>query len=142
MLGGSTGLNLLAWDRASKAEYDSWNLFFPDESSSSPSSNHIKWDFDSLLPYFRKSENVDLAFYDTLPGLSEDDYHKAKAEMERDDGSSGPIQVISDYASSLTSVVLNPSLGLVQLSLYGPCRSVRSSLEQSERLYEPLHRKS
>ncbi|KAF8874569.1 glucose-methanol-choline oxidoreductase [Gymnopilus junonius] len=48
-LGGTTVLNYLAWDRASKEEYDSWKHFSDPEGA---------WDWDSLLPYFKKSENA------------------------------------------------------------------------------------
>lgn len=48
MLGGSTALNHLAWDRASKAEYDAWKLLADEEGA---------WNWDVLLPYFRKSES-------------------------------------------------------------------------------------
>ncbi|KAJ7142149.1 alcohol oxidase [Mycena crocata] len=61
MLGGSTGINLLAWDRASKTEYDAWQLFADDSD----------WNFDNLLPYFIKSETIDLKNNDVFPGVSQ-----------------------------------------------------------------------
>ncbi|KAJ8088009.1 hypothetical protein PM082_013560 [Marasmius tenuissimus] len=82
MLGRSTGINLLAWDRASKAEYDTWPTF----------SNGSDWDFESLLPYFKKSERVDLAFDSRYPGVSKAALNKARREFLTDDGSRGPIR--------------------------------------------------
>ena len=104
MLGGSTGLNLLGWDRASKAEYDSWALFSTDSPSST--SSLTRWDFESLFPYFKKSENVDLAFFDTYPGLSKAEYGAAKSDLERIDGNSGPVQA-SIAISGLFSQLMN-----------------------------------
>ena len=83
MLGGSTGINLMAWDRASKLEYDAWATFV--EGSD--------WDFDSLFPYFIKSENIDLTNFDKFPGVSSAEAAEASAEFKVDDGFSGPIQV-------------------------------------------------
>ncbi|KAJ8088003.1 hypothetical protein PM082_013554 [Marasmius tenuissimus] len=82
MLGGSTGINLLAWDRASKPEYDTWPTF----------SNGSDWDFNSLLPYFKKSEHVNLAFDSRYPGVSKEALEKARREFLVDDGLRGPIQ--------------------------------------------------
>ena len=45
LLGGSTGINYLAWVRASIKEYDAW------ETLGNPG-----WNWESLLPYFKKSE--------------------------------------------------------------------------------------
>lgn len=83
MLGGSTGINLLAWDRASKTEYDAWQLFADDSD----------WNFENLLPYFVKSENIDLTDNDVFPGVSANAYAQADAEFKVDDGFNGPIDV-------------------------------------------------
>lgn len=48
MLGGSSGLNLLAWARPSKPELDAWDVFAP----------NAGWTWDDLLPYFKKTEAV------------------------------------------------------------------------------------
>ncbi|KAJ7458970.1 alcohol oxidase [Mycena latifolia] len=47
LVGGSSGINGLAWRRAAADDYDAWSAVIDDES----------WTFDSLLPYFKKSEN-------------------------------------------------------------------------------------
>ncbi|KAJ7756408.1 alcohol oxidase [Mycena maculata] len=98
MLGGSTGINLLAWDRASKAEYDAWQLF----------ANDSDWNFDNLLPYFIKSENIDLADNDVFPGVSSNGYTIAQQEFKVDDGFTGPIHgsynsIYGDLALPLAS---------------------------------------
>lgn len=46
-VGGSTLINYLAWDRASKAEYDTWKTFGEKDDA---------WDWDSLIPYFKAAE--------------------------------------------------------------------------------------
>ncbi|KAJ7091623.1 hypothetical protein C8R44DRAFT_750524 [Mycena epipterygia] len=48
MMGGSSGLNLMAWNRASKPEYDVWFTF----SSSST------WSWVGLTSYFAKSQSI------------------------------------------------------------------------------------
>lgn len=83
MLGGSTGINLLAWDRASKLEYDSWQSFI----------NGSDWNFDNLLPYFIKSETVNLADNDVFPGVSKEDYAIARQQFAVQDGFHGPVHV-------------------------------------------------
>ncbi|TBU49098.1 alcohol oxidase [Dichomitus squalens] len=47
MLGGSSGLNFMAWDRASATEYDAWEKLGAEG-----------WNWNSLLPYFRKTETI------------------------------------------------------------------------------------
>ncbi|VDB86262.1 unnamed protein product [Peniophora sp. CBMAI 1063] len=47
MLGGSTGINFMAWDRGSRADYDAWTRFGGEG-----------WSFDGLLPYFKKTEDT------------------------------------------------------------------------------------
>ncbi|GJJ13608.1 hypothetical protein Clacol_007864 [Clathrus columnatus] len=45
--GGSSGVNAMLWMRASKAEYDALESVFGNKG----------WNFDSLLPYFRKTQS-------------------------------------------------------------------------------------
>jgi hypothetical protein len=86
MLGGSTGLNLMAWDHASKEEYDAWATFVNNTSGS----NLTKWDFANLLPYIQKSENADLTDFNNgnFSGTPPD-----KSVFQNDTGFSGPVQV-------------------------------------------------
>ncbi|KAJ7983000.1 alcohol oxidase [Mycena polygramma] len=50
VLGGTTALNYMAWDRGSKQEYDAWKLVSEADGG---------WDWESLLPFFVKAENVE-----------------------------------------------------------------------------------
>lgn len=93
MLGGSTGLNFVGWDRASKVEYDTWASF------AEPTSRLTTWDFDNLQPYFVKSETVNSAFFDSFPGVSKVSYAAARKAFSSNSGSSGPISVRSSSYS-------------------------------------------
>ncbi|PPR05909.1 hypothetical protein CVT26_008801 [Gymnopilus dilepis] len=64
-LGGTTLLNYMVWDRASKAEYDSFQaLSSPPNTNANPNPDaeldgaQPQWDWSSLLPYFKKVEDV------------------------------------------------------------------------------------
>ena len=88
MLGGSSGLSYLAWNRASKPEYDAW------EDLGNPG-----WNWKGLLPNFLKSENVTVpeANKDSLPGsnstICRSAYH----------GSGGPLQICyNTFHSNIT----------------------------------------
>ncbi|KAJ4000446.1 alcohol oxidase [Lentinula boryana] len=48
MVGGSTGINNMAWSRASHAEYDAWESFGPNNG----------WNWDGLLPHIKQPANV------------------------------------------------------------------------------------
>ncbi|KAI0315856.1 hypothetical protein OF83DRAFT_315897 [Amylostereum chailletii] len=47
LLGGSSAVNAFLWARASKSDYDAWGTRF---------GNGKDWSWDSLLPYFKKTE--------------------------------------------------------------------------------------
>lgn len=49
VLGGSSLLNYMAWDRGSKEEYDAWKAVSEAEGG---------WDWDSLLPFLTKVEDA------------------------------------------------------------------------------------
>jgi choline dehydrogenase-like flavoprotein len=94
MLGGSSGLNFLGWDRASRAEYDAWKTVSQEESASESDA----WDWDGLLPYFKKSETTASSMEnpDLWVGFSKDeDVFKAGSPMEDVFGYEGPIKVYS-----------------------------------------------
>jgi choline dehydrogenase-like flavoprotein len=74
MIGGSTGLNLLAWDRASKAEYDAWAELGEDGSP---------WTFDSLMPFFIKTETLSNLTHDVFPGISPSEEAAAQQAFKR-----------------------------------------------------------
>ncbi|KAL0959318.1 hypothetical protein HGRIS_014580 [Hohenbuehelia grisea] len=60
MLGGSSGLNLMAWNRGSKAEYDAWDSFAPGGG----------WNWNGLQSYFAKSQNVAKNQQNPYPGAT------------------------------------------------------------------------
>lgn len=91
MLGGSTGLNLLAWDRASKPEYDAWETF----------ADSSDWNFKTLLPYLKKAESIDPAFFSKFPRASSTQYAAALKEYQVVNGFNGPIHVRNYLKSSL-----------------------------------------
>lgn len=49
LLGGSSALNYMGWDRGSKEEYDAWKLLGDSEGG---------WDWDALLPFLVKPEDA------------------------------------------------------------------------------------
>jgi len=121
MLGGSTGINLLAWDRASRLEYDSWQSFI----------NGSDWNFDNLLPYFIKSETVDLVNYDVFPGVSKEGYAIAQKQFEVEDGFHGPIhasynQIYGDLALPLASTWNNLGVPTNPNTIGGDSSGVRN----------------
>ena len=67
VLGGSSSLNGMIYVRGNKLDYDFWAY-----------QGNIGWDYESVLPYFKKSENFD---------LGETEYH----------GSGGLLNVMSSY---------------------------------------------
>ncbi|PWN52124.1 alcohol oxidase [Violaceomyces palustris] len=75
VLGGSSALNFLVWDRSSKAEIDAW------EQLGNPG-----WNWNTLYKYMKKSE--------TFHAPSAEDASKLNINpVASDYGSSGPIQV-------------------------------------------------
>ncbi|KAJ7775612.1 alcohol oxidase [Mycena maculata] len=52
LLGGSSALNHMGWDRGSKEEYDAWELFTDGGGG---------WKWDSFLPFLKKPEDATLA---------------------------------------------------------------------------------
>nr|ALJ82901.1 choline dehydrogenase [Irpex lacteus] len=60
MLGGSSGLNFLAWNRAASPEYDAWNHFASGQD----------WTFNGLLPFFEKATTTKLGQVNPFPGIS------------------------------------------------------------------------
>lgn len=83
MLGGSSGVNLMAWTRASSDEYNAWSTFAPD----------TDWNWAGLLPYLQKCEAVDHNLTNPYPGISVLDQQQAVSEAPSFEGFNGPIKV-------------------------------------------------
>ncbi|RPD65308.1 alcohol oxidase [Lentinus tigrinus ALCF2SS1-6] len=78
MLGGSSGLNFIVWDRASQREYDAWEQL-----------GATGWNWNSLLPYFKKSETVAPQLQaDIFPQTSQ----PSEANFDAFHGRAGPVQ--------------------------------------------------
>ncbi|RPD66362.1 alcohol oxidase [Lentinus tigrinus ALCF2SS1-7] len=78
MLGGSSGLNFMAWDRASVKEYDAWQELGAEG-----------WNWKSLLPYLKKVETVSPPTSSQLfPGATE----IPETTFDEFRGRSGPLQ--------------------------------------------------
>ncbi|KAJ6442287.1 glucose oxidase [Purpureocillium lavendulum] len=84
VLGGTSALNFMAWNRASKDDYDAWEAL-----------GNAGWGWNDLLPFFKKSETFHIPS-DTLQ-------QEYDVTHDRDAfGTSGPIQVSysTDYSPS------------------------------------------
>ena len=86
MLGGSTGLNLMAWNRASKLEYDAWQSF----------SGVTGWNWSNILPFMIRSEAVDRNFSNPFPGITSAQEAEAATEYLFVDGLTGNARVRYD----------------------------------------------
>lgn len=86
MLGGSSGLNLMAYTLASEAEYDAFEVF----ASSAENKTDVVpgWNWAGLKPLFKKSNDVDNQV-DPFYGLKPD----TKLRSSVTSGTSGPINV-------------------------------------------------
>ncbi|GJN81887.1 hypothetical protein PLIIFM63780_005423 [Purpureocillium lilacinum] len=84
VLGGTSALNFMTWNRASRDDYDAWEAL-----------GNVGWGWDDLLPFFKNSET----------------FHAPSKELEKEYdvthdassfGTSGPIQVSysTDYSPS------------------------------------------
>ncbi|KAK0726371.1 hypothetical protein B0T21DRAFT_385647 [Apiosordaria backusii] len=77
ILGGSSALNYMTWNRGSKEDYDAWEEL-----------GNAGWGWDSLLPYFKKSER----FHPPPPEFKDNhqaSYNKPNSIL----GEDGPINV-------------------------------------------------
>lgn len=108
LVGGSTGINLMAWDRASKAEYDSWAIL----------GGAGGWDFNSLLPYFQKVEDLNVNQGDPYPGFSPSEGAAANQSFKSEDGYFGPIQVCHEIFISLETSLIWLSISRFLTTLF------------------------
>jgi choline dehydrogenase-like flavoprotein len=82
LLGGSSGINGMAWTRASALEYDAWEQFGPDG----------EWGWDGVLPYFKKSE-THTKMENPYPGISAEAAKIAEKQEPQFHGYIGPMVV-------------------------------------------------
>lgn len=87
MLGGSSGLNSMAWVRPRREELDVWQRL----------GINGGWNWHELLPYMMKSENVSLGDSSAFPGSMHPSGFDSSVE-----GRSGPIKV--GYDNTYTGV--------------------------------------
>ncbi|UZJ56137.1 hypothetical protein CBS101457_005457 [Exobasidium rhododendri] len=97
VLGGSSVLNFLVWDRAAKAEYDAWEEL-----------GSVGWNWDNMYKYMKKAEHF------TTPSAA-----NAKkldiTPVASDYGTSGPVQV--SYPKYISQQVQRWIPALVSLGL-------------------------
>lgn len=79
MLGGSSGLNFMAYGRASADEYDAWSKL----------SRNSNWSWTGFLPFFKKTENA--ATTDPFSSFERGDVSNSESSFT---GFHGPISVI------------------------------------------------
>ncbi|VDB91246.1 unnamed protein product [Peniophora sp. CBMAI 1063] len=79
LLGGSSMICDLLWQRASREEYDAWGTSL---------GNGPSWSFDALQPYFKKSENWTGPPLDAVPGAVDD-----LSGLAQVFGKDGPVQL-------------------------------------------------
>ncbi|KAF8643365.1 hypothetical protein AX16_009093 [Volvariella volvacea WC 439] len=60
MVGGSSGINLMGWDRGARQEYDGWGTLFSSGG----------WNWSNFSPYLKKVERVHEASVDPFPNQS------------------------------------------------------------------------
>ncbi|KAI9066188.1 GMC oxidoreductase [Trametes sanguinea] len=93
MVGGSSGINGMAWGRASSVEYNALSTF----------AGNSNWSWPGLLPYMRKSETFCLEPNNTYPGITQEAADQALSDFQRVDGFSGPI--VASHNSLIFDVV-------------------------------------
>ncbi|KAJ7626272.1 alcohol oxidase [Mycena polygramma] len=85
VVGGSSVLNYMGWDRGSKIEYDAWKLL----------SDAKGWDWDALLPSFTKPEDAAPTSVDLAIGYSRtaNDVFTTGIPKEVAVGTGGPVKL-------------------------------------------------
>ncbi|OBZ74349.1 Oxygen-dependent choline dehydrogenase [Grifola frondosa] len=81
MIGGSSGINGLAWNRASAVEYDAWSEFAPQS----------HWTWSGILPFLKEAETFALSPSNPYPGITQEQRQETLRDLPSVDGFSGPI---------------------------------------------------
>lgn len=103
MLGGSSGLNSMTWNRASSADYDAWSMFADSG-----------WGWDGFLPYIKKCQAIVPDQNNPFAGIS--NVTDSNGNLTDFEGFDGPIDV-SIYAPFLVVSMLRPTGSCLQASL-------------------------
>ncbi|KAJ5770593.1 uncharacterized protein N7511_002644 [Penicillium nucicola] len=74
VLGGTSALNYMAWNRGHRDDYDAWREL-----------GNAGWGWDDLLPFFRRSENFQ------PPSTAHQEYYRSAFDA-RVNGTGGPVQ--------------------------------------------------
>ncbi|KAG5638917.1 hypothetical protein H0H81_008686 [Sphagnurus paluster] len=77
LLGGSSGLNYMLWNRGPRTEYDAWESFAPGNG----------WNWEGILPFFKRSTNT------FTPQSDPFGFNNTQEDFDpNDDGTGGPVQ--------------------------------------------------
>ena len=103
MVGGSSGLNLMIWNRPSKEEFDVWKQFGIEGG----------WDWHGLLPFMMKAENVSLG--PPLPGSNSTKDSGFDSTVQ---GRTGPIRVgFNNFYSPLVATYVETFIDIGAISM-------------------------
>ncbi|KAI0304334.1 hypothetical protein B0F90DRAFT_1815682 [Multifurca ochricompacta] len=107
VLGGSSAINSMVWQRGSRADYDVWGTAL---------GNGEEWTFEGLLPFFTRSENwtAPSASTPALFGLTP----AQKQGLAKVHGSGGPVQIT--YNNFLTDLDVPAAHAVIAASRIAP----------------------
>ncbi|KAA1475627.1 alcohol oxidase [Dentipellis sp. KUC8613] len=128
LLGGSSAINALAWNRASAPEYDAWAQFAQGNG----------WDWAGLLPSFKKSEDVSLKPKNPYPGITAAQAETAAADLPRVAGMAGPVvvsysSIYPDVVSPVVETLNNMGIRTNPEPLNGNATGLYNTLESIDR---------
>ena len=97
MLGGSTAIHSMVWQRGNRVDYDAWAYTFK---------NGDEWSFDALLPYLERSESYQrtesLSTTLAMPPFSAITRRNLEDQLSAVHGRDGPVQVsYNSYQTAL-----------------------------------------
>ena len=116
LLGGSSAVNYLAWTRASKVEYDTWESFAAGNG----------WNWNGLLPFFEKVSSIFPNQVDPFPGVPTGD---GEATAVNNTGY-GPILVIRLAALVFIADYWLDNLDIFECILSRSCACIRGNVKR------------